>query len=69
METQQVMTGRERIGNILKRKPVDRIGLMEHFWGDTFKKWRADGYVGEQEDFADHFNLDIVESWTFELKA
>lgn len=25
------MTGRERIGNILKRKPVDRIGLFEHF--------------------------------------
>ena len=69
MHTQQTMTGRERIGNILKRKPVDRIGLMEHFWSDTFKKWRADGYVGEQEDFADHFNLDIVESCPFELKA
>ena len=29
----------ERIGNILRRKPVDRIGLLEHFWGDTHKLW------------------------------
>lgn len=29
------MTGRERIGNILQRKPVDRIGVYEHFWSDT----------------------------------
>ena len=28
------LTGIERIGNILGRKPVDRIGLFEHFWGD-----------------------------------
>ncbi len=69
MYTGNAMTGRERIGNILKRKPVDRIGLIEHFWGDTFKKWRADGHIGENEDFADHFGFDISESWTFDLKA
>jgi len=27
----QEMTGIERIGNILRRQPVDRIGLFEHF--------------------------------------
>ena len=32
------LTGAERIANILRRKPVDRIGLFEHFWGDTQKK-------------------------------
>ena len=34
------MTGKERIGAILQRKPVDRIGLVEHFWdqdGQAFK--------------------------------
>jgi len=33
------MTGRERIGNILRRQPVDRIGVFEHFWGDTHREW------------------------------
>ena len=26
-------------------------------------------HIGENEDFTDHFNFDIVESWPFELKA
>ena len=29
------MTGKERIQRILRREPVDRIGLYEHFWPDT----------------------------------
>jgi len=63
------MTGRERIENILKRRPVDRVGLVEHFWNDTQKKWRDDGFIGENEGLTDHFNFDIVESWCFDLKA
>lgn len=63
------MTGRERIGNILRCRPVDRIGLVEHFWNDTLKAWRAEGHLGETEDPTGHFDLDIVESWPFDLKA
>lgn len=31
------MTSRERIANILKHQPVDRVGIMEQFWDDTQK--------------------------------
>ena len=31
------MTGKERIEKILRHEQVDRIGLFEHFWGDTQK--------------------------------
>ena len=39
------MTGKERIGNILKRKPVDRIGIFEHYWSDTQRIWEEKGWV------------------------
>ena len=63
------MTGIERMSNILKRKPVDRIGLYEHFLGDTHKKWTEDGYVKEEEDLPDHFGFDMDECWSFNLVA
>ncbi|MDD5599876.1 MAG: hypothetical protein PHV82_18175, partial [Victivallaceae bacterium] len=63
------LTGRERIARILKREPVDRIGLFEHFWGDTLKKWRSEGHIGENEDSADHFRLDMTGSPGFKMKA
>ena len=65
----QPMTGIERISNILKRKPVDRIGLFEHFWGDTMKKWQADGYISQDEDLTDHFGFDMEMCWPFNLVA
>ncbi len=63
------MTGVERIGNILWRRPVDRIGLFEHFWGDTLKKWRSEGHIGEDEDLATHFGFDMATSWPFTTVA
>jgi uroporphyrinogen decarboxylase len=63
------MTGKERIGNILKRKPVDRIGLYEHFWGDTQKKWSKDGFIGENENLNDHFHFDMETFWPFDFTA
>jgi len=63
------LTGIERISNILKRKPVDRIGLYEHFWSDTHKKWTSDGFLKEDESFADHFGFDMDECWPFNLYA
>jgi len=63
------MTGVERIGNILKRKPVDRIGLFEHFWGDTYKKWSNEGYIKNNESLADHFGFDIEMCWPFNMTA
>jgi hypothetical protein len=38
------MTSIERIHNIMQRKQVDRIGLMEHFESDTHRAWTEDRY-------------------------
>jgi uroporphyrinogen decarboxylase len=53
------MTGIERINNILQRKPVDRIGLFEHFWSDTQKVWTEQGHIQPEENLADHFGFDM----------
>ncbi|WP_243426348.1 uroporphyrinogen decarboxylase family protein [Caldicoprobacter guelmensis] len=63
------MTGVERIHNILKRKPVDRIGVFEHFWGDTLKKWQEEGHIGPDENLIDHFGFDMELCWPFNLVA
>ncbi|NOZ20065.1 MAG: hypothetical protein GXP25_03145 [Planctomycetes bacterium] len=63
------MTGVERIGNIFKREPVDRIGLFEHFWGDTLKKWREQGHIPEGVDLPTHFGFDCCTCGTFNMVA
>jgi len=63
------MTGIERITNILERQPVDRIGLMEHFWGDTHRAWSSQGHIPEGESFTDHFGFDLELCWPFNLVA
>jgi uroporphyrinogen decarboxylase len=65
----QPMTGYERIKNILKRQPVDRIGLFEHFWGDTHRIWTENGWIKPEESFEDHFNYDLQLNWAFNLTA
>ena len=65
----QEMTGIERIGNILKRQPVDRIGLYEHFWSDTYRIWRDNGWIAPDTDFEDSFGFDLKESWAFNMVA
>ena len=63
------LTGKERIARILKRKPVDRIGLFESFWGDTLKKWQSQGHISENEDLSEHFGLDMASSPWFNMNA
>ena len=65
----QPMTGVERIGNILRREPVDRIGLFEHFWSDTQRTWTAQGHLREGENLADHFGFDMQTFSPFALVA
>lgn len=64
-----MMTGKERIARILKRQPVDRIGLYEHFWGDTCKLWQQQGHIKAGEALDDHFGFDLVNCWCFNLMA
>ena len=63
------MTGRERIDNILHRRPVDRIGLFEHFWGDTLQKWQSEGHIQPHQDLAEHFGFDMTTCWCFNCVA
>jgi len=63
------MTGVERISNILRRQPVDRIGLFEHFWSDTQQTWTQQGHLRQGEDLGDHFGFDLQLIWPFNLVA
>ena len=63
------LTSKERIKNILHRKPVDRIGLFEHFWGDTIKKWRQEGQYSDSKNIGDHFGFDISSCFAFNMVA
>lgn len=55
------MTGKERFTRILNHEPVDRIGVYEHFWGDTYREWTTNqGFSG---DYATEFGFDIGECW------
>ena len=63
------MTSIERISRILKRQPVDRIGLFEHFWGDTRKRWAAEGHLAAEESVHDHFGYDLQTCWPFSYIA
>jgi uroporphyrinogen decarboxylase len=63
------MTGKERISRILQHKAVDRIGLFEHFWGDTLALWREQGHIQPDEDLSTHFGFDIENQWSFNYKA
>ena len=54
----QAMTSRERIGNILRRQPVDRVGLGESYWGETIQRWQREGHLKEGESLEAHFGYD-----------
>jgi len=63
------LTGFERMTCILNRKKADRIGVYEHFWGDTHKEWVARGWVKPEDDFTELFDYDMRSCWTFNFVA
>ncbi len=63
------MTGIERMSRTLRRQPVDRIGVYEHFWGDTQRKWAADGHIEQDENLVDHFDFDMQQCSPFNMMA
>jgi uroporphyrinogen decarboxylase len=63
------MDGRERIGRILERRRVDRVGLFEHFWNDTQRTWTEQGHLAPGEDLGDHFGFDLELTWACDLVA
>jgi uroporphyrinogen decarboxylase len=65
----QSLTGIERITNILKRQPIDRIGVFEHFWEDTQRNWEKAGYLTPGESLETRFGFDMQIFWTFNFIA
>lgn len=63
------MTGIERMTNILKHKPVDRIGVFEAFWRDAERKWVEEGVLKKGENLAKHFGLDLELAQPFNMVA
>ena len=63
------LSSRERISRILQRKEVDRIGLFEHFWSDTYKAWTSRGHIKDGESFDEHFGYDLNLAWVFSTVA
>lgn len=67
------MNGKERISAILRHEKTDRIGLYEHFWGDTHSAWTSGedktSLIKSGESFEDHFNFDMSECWAFNFTA
>jgi len=79
-----MLCSKERIARILKRQPVDRIGLFEVFWADTAQRWAQEGHYqnvgadslqfGAQHRhrpmaIEDHFALDIRRCRPFDMMA
>ena len=55
----QSMTARERVGNLLQHKPVDRASFMESLWPETVARWTDEGHLKKNEDLAIHFKMEL----------
>jgi uroporphyrinogen decarboxylase len=64
-----MLTGKERMSCIMQRKKADRIGLYEHFWGDTANDWLNKGKLEDCQSLDDIFGFDLLSSWPFNFTA
>ena len=59
-----MQTPRDIIDNMLRRKKTDRVGVADHPWEDTLRKWVTQGMPadgdGNPVDVVDHFGFDVV---------
>jgi len=59
-----VQTGRDAITCLMQHKRADRVPLHDSPWGDTLKKWVAQGMPknekGEAVDSVEHFGFDMA---------
>jgi len=54
------MTHKERLLNALDRKPVDLLAYVDSLWGETTKKYIAEGLLKEGESAIEHFCMSIM---------
>jgi len=59
-----MQTPAEVCDSLLRGRPAERVALHEGIWGDTLRKWVAQGFPADAEgnpaDAADHFGFDMV---------
>jgi uroporphyrinogen decarboxylase len=59
-----MQTSRDVIDSLLRKKPADRVGVMDSPWPDTLKAWVKQGMPvdekGEPVDIFEHFGFDVV---------
>jgi len=55
----QAMTARERVKNLLERKPADRASFFESIWPETLQRWTAEGRLQKDEPVDLHFKMEI----------
>lgn len=53
------LTSFERMTRTLALEPVDHVPVAVSPWGDTVKRWRKEGHIGEEEDVGEHFGQDL----------
>ena len=63
-ECAHMQNSREVIDSLLRKRPAERVGLHDSPWGDTLRKWTAEGYPrdakGEPVNPVDHFGFDLA---------
>lgn len=55
----KTITARERIKNLLERKPADRASFCESLWGETVTRWTEEGHLKKEEPIGPHFKMEI----------
>jgi len=53
------MTSREIIAALLKRQIPERMGIFEHYWGETVPMWQKQGFP-ENTILEDYFGYDLA---------
>jgi len=52
------LTKKERFGNAVRRRPVDRVPAFDWAWDDTVQRWVDEGHLQPGEDVIEHFALE-----------
>ena len=65
----QSMTARERVGNLLQRKRVDRAAFMESIWPETVARWTDQGHLSPNETVGLHFKMELWRAGSFNCMA
>ena len=56
------MTARERVRNLLNRKPADRASFCESLWQGTDQRWRKEGHIKPDEPANLHFRMELEQA-------